>query len=54
MKTTEKIEKAFNFFKQTYSYKMGGTQTVVLPNGQGKYFDDRALYSGRGAKYTAL
>ena len=31
---------------------MGGTQTVVLPNGKIKVFDDREFYSGRGAKYN--
>lgn len=32
---------------------MGGTQTIVLPNGQEFHFDDREYYSGRGAKYNS-
>lgn len=52
MKNSEKFEKAFNYFKKSYAYKMGGTQTVVLPNGKSKSFDDRQYYSGRGAKYN--
>lgn len=39
-------------FKMGYAYKMGGTQTVVMPNGQSFYFDDREYYSGRGSKYN--
>lgn len=53
MKNSVKFEQAFNYFKTSYSYKMGGTQTVVLPNGKSKYFDDREYYSGRGAKYNS-
>ena len=53
MKKIEKLQKAFYFFKKGYAYKMGGTQTVVLPNGQEKKFDDREYYSGRGAKYNS-
>lgn len=52
MKNSEKIEQAFNYFKKSYSYKMGGTQKVILPNGKSKYFDDREYYSGRGTKYN--
>ncbi len=40
-------------FKRSYAYKMGGTQTIVLPNGQEFYFDDREYYSGRGNKYNS-
>ena len=40
-------------FKQSYSYKMGGTQTIVMPDGQRFYFDDRQYYNGRGAKYNS-
>ena len=40
-------------FKKTYAYKMGGTQTIVFPNGQEFNFDDRVYYSGRGGKYNA-
>lgn len=39
-------------FKKDYSYKMGGTQTVIMPNGERFYFDDRDYYSGRGSKYN--
>ena len=53
MKNSEKFERAFNYFKRPYSYKMGGTQTVILPNGKSKEFDDREYYSGRGAKYNS-
>ena len=53
MNISEKYEKAFNYFKREYAYKMGGTQTVILPNGMKKHFDDRKYYSGRGAKYNA-
>ena len=53
MKNLEKIEKAFTHFKKGYAYKMGGTQTVILPNGKERKFDDREYYSGRGAKYNA-
>ena len=53
MKNLVKFEKAFNYFKESYDYKMGGTQTVVLPNGKEKFFDDRKYYSGRGSKYNS-
>jgi len=54
MKNLEKLNKAFNYFKKTYAYKMGGSQTVVLPNAQQKEFDDREYYSGRYAsKYNS-
>jgi len=52
MKNSEKYEKAFSYFKLNYDYKMGGTQTVILPNGKQKFFDDKEYYSGRGAKYN--
>jgi antirestriction protein len=39
-------------FKRSYAYKMGGTQTIVLPNGQEFQFNDREYYSGRGSKYN--
>lgn len=42
-----------NRFKESYNYKMGGTQTLVFPNGQEFFFDDREYYSGRGAKYNS-
>lgn len=32
---------------------MGGTQTIVFPDGQRFEFDDREYYSGRGAKYNS-
>lgn len=53
MKTSEKLNQAFSYFKNSYSCKMGGTQTVSLPNGKEKHFDDREYYSGRGAKYNS-
>lgn len=53
MKNQEKFNKAFNYFKKSYAYKMGGTQIVVLPNRKEKEFDDRQYYSGRGAKYNS-
>lgn len=40
-------------FKKSYAYKMGGSQTIVLPNGQRFTFNDRQYYSGRGAKYNS-
>lgn len=40
-------------FKRTYAYKMGGTQTLVFPNGQEFTFNDKEYYSGRGAKYNS-
>lgn len=42
-----------SFFKKGYSKKMGGTQTIVLPNGQQFDFDDREYYQGNGAKYNS-
>ena len=53
MKRSEITEAAFRNFKVPYRYKMGGTQTVILPNGKSKHFDDREYYSGRGAKYNS-
>lgn len=53
MKNSEKFNRAFLYFKESYAYKMGGTQTVILPNGKSKFFDDREYYSGRGAKYNS-
>lgn len=53
MRNQEKFNKAFDYFKKSYEYKMGGTQTVVLPNGKEKEFDDREYYSGRGSKYNS-
>lgn len=53
MKRSEITEAAFNFFKKSYAYKMGGTQTVILPNGKSHTFDEREYYSGRGAKYNS-
>lgn len=47
---TEQFAKTF---KRPYAYKMGGTQIVVMPNGQEFKFDDREYYRGRGAKYNA-
>lgn len=52
MKNSEKYNKAFDYFKKEYNYKMGGEQTVILPNGKEKYFDDRKYYQGRGEKYN--
>jgi hypothetical protein len=40
-------------FKRSYACKMGGTQTIVFPNGQRFAFDDREYYSGRGVKYNS-
>ena len=53
MKNSAKYQAAFNYFKQSYSYKMGGTQTVILPNGKQQFFDEREYYSGKGSKYNA-
>lgn len=50
--TTFTIEFAKQF-KLPYSYKMGGTQTVVMPNGERFEFNDKETYSGRGAKYNS-
>lgn len=52
MKNSAKFDYAFRYFKKPYAYKMGGTQTVILPNGKSKIFDNREYYSGRGAKYN--
>lgn len=52
MKNSEKFERAFEYFKRDYAYKMGGTQIVILPNGKSKFFDDREYYTGAGAKYN--
>lgn len=40
-------------FKRGYNYRMGGTQTLIFPNGQKFYFNDREYYGGRGAKYNS-
>lgn len=40
-------------FKKSYSRKMGGSQTIVMPNGQRFFFDDREYYQGRGSKYNS-
>ena len=40
-------------FKKSYSKKMGGTQTVIMPNGQSFDFNDKEYYSGRGAKFNS-
>jgi hypothetical protein len=57
MKTTLKnlviTREVANFFKASYAFKMGGTQTVVFPTGERFEFDDREYYSGRGAKYNS-
>lgn len=39
-------------FKQPYSKRMGGKQTVVIEGIGRFYFDDRTYYKGRGAKYN--
>ena len=53
MKPVQQFDAKFaSFFKKGYSKKMGGTQTIVLPNGQSFFFDDRQYYSGRGSKYN--
>jgi len=39
-------------FKQNYAYKMGGSQTIQLPNGQQFEFNDKEYYGGRGGKYN--
>jgi hypothetical protein len=36
MKRDEKLNQAFEYFKQSYKCKMGGLQTVTLPSGQTK------------------
>jgi len=41
------------YYKSGYSYKMGGTQTVVMPDGEEFKFDDREWYSGRGKKWNS-
>lgn len=57
MKTTLKnlaiTEELSINFKQSYTAKMGGTQTIVFPSGESFYFDDKEYYSGRGAKYNS-
>lgn len=40
-------------FKQTYTAKMGGSQTIQLPNGQQFEFNDKQYYNGRGGKYNS-
>jgi len=46
------LELAFLTFKKSYRYSMGGTQTVILPTGESKYFDDRKYYEGRGKRFN--
>lgn len=57
MKTTLKnlaiTESLATYFKESYSVKMGGTQTVEFPCGTKFFFDDKEYYSGRGAKYNS-
>ena len=54
MKTQIEITEAIaKRFKQSYNAKMGGTQTIVFPNGQSFYFNDKEYYSGRGTKYNS-
>lgn len=53
MKTQEFTIEFAKRFKASYIYKMGGTQTIVFPNGQRFDFNDKEFYSGRGAKYNA-
>jgi hypothetical protein len=53
MKTLEINRELARKFKRSYAYKMGGKQTVVMPDGQRFDFDDREYYSGRGSKYNA-
>ncbi len=52
MELNERFEQAFIYFKKSYTRKMGGTQTVILPNGRSKYFDDRKYYEGQGKRYN--
>lgn len=40
-------------FKESYNYKMGGSQILQFPNGQEFIFNDKEYYSGRGAKYNS-
>ena len=40
------------YFKASYSKKMGGTQTVIIEGVGEFHFDDRSYYQGRGAKYN--
>ena len=52
--TTQNFTETFAAkFKKSYSFKMGGDQTVVMPNGQEFYFNDKEYYSGLGAKYNS-
>lgn len=53
MKNQTFTENFAAYFKKSYSKKMGGTQTVALPNGQDFKFDDREYYRGRGAKFNS-
>jgi trehalose utilization protein len=53
MKTTEFTIDFAKRFKKNYSYKMGGKQTIVMPNGDRFDFDDREYYSGTGSKYNS-
>lgn len=46
---TEELAKKF---KKSYSYKMGGKQTIKFPCGTKFEFDDREFYSGRGSKFN--
>lgn len=46
---TEELAKKF---KKSYSYKMGGKQTIKFPCGAKFEFDDREFYSGRGSKFN--
>lgn len=50
---TQIAEQLAKSFKRNYAYKMGGSQTLVFPNGQEFTFNDKEYYSGRGAKYNS-
>lgn len=53
MKTQQFTSDFAKQFKKSYGYKMGGSQTIVFPNGQKFEFNDKEFYSGRGAKYNS-
>ena len=50
---TKELKETFEYFKHPYAYKMGGTQTILLPSGESMHFDDRKYYSGRGSRFNA-
>ena len=41
-----------NYISTPYSFKMGGTKTLVVDNKQELFLDQKEIYRGRGNKYN--